>query len=323
MRRTASSSFKHFVVLPLMLMLLLGVLMNAHAQDAPLLDLGAELESIKETNQPAQTAPKKNQPADSQSAKPSAKTVKQHDSDHQAHWSYAGDTAPRYWGELSPEFATCNNGKNQSPIDLRDATALGTQGLASLDIVYKPVPLKIINNGHSVQVNYPLGSYIKVGDHRFELMQYHFHTPSEHYKEGFAYPMEMQFVHRDGDGNLAVMAVLFQEGERNPNLDSLLKRLPKEAGKQEIFNDLKLNPVNFIPANTEFYKYSGSLTTPPCTEGMYWMVFKHPIEASAEQIMKMNELMGENARPVQPMFSRDLLKSWSEPEENTQLYEFY
>jgi len=329
MRRTFSSSFKHFIVLPLLLMLAVSVLLNtakaADKAEVPLLDLGAELERIKETST-AKPPAAEAQPANDiePDTASTAKTVAVHTaSDHNADWSYAGKTAPRYWGALSPEFATCKNGKNQSPIDLRDATALGTQGLASLDIVYKPVPLKIINNGHSVQVSYPLGSYIKVGDHRFELMQYHFHTPSEHYKEGFAYPMEMQFVHRDGDGNLAVIAVLFQEGERNPILDGLLKRLPKEVGKQAIFNELKLNPVNFIPANTEFYKYSGSLTTPPCTEGVYWMVFKQPIEASAEQIMKMNELMGENARPVQPMFSRDLLKSWSEPEEDTQLYEFY
>ena len=321
MRRTVHSSFNHFVALPFVL--LFGVWMNVYAQDAPLVDLGAELENIKKASQPVEAVPKAIKPDNITSQKPAEKSIKAPDLDHKPHWSYTGNTAPRYWGELSPEFATCKQGKNQSPIDLRDVQALGTQGLATLDIVYKPVPLKIINNGHSVQVNYPLGSYIKVGGHRYELLQYHFHTPSEHHKEGFAYPMEMHFVHRDGDGNLAVMGVLFQEGERNPHLDSLLKRLPKEAGKQEIFNDLKLNPVNFIPVNTEFYKYSGSLTTPPCTEGVYWMVFKHPIEASAQQIMKMNELMGENARPVQPMFSRDLLKSWSEPEENTQLYEFY
>jgi len=331
MRRTFSSSFKHFIVLPFLFMLAVSLftLPASAADEAPLLDLGAELESIKEKNAQTKTPAVEAKPAHNNethaatTANPTKAMDAHNASDHKAHWSYAGETAPRYWGELSPEFATCKSGKNQSPIDLRDVSALGTQGLASLDIVYKAVPLKIINNGHSVQVNYPLGSYIKVGGHRYELLQYHFHTPSEHYKEGFAYPMEMHFVHKDGDGNLAVMGVLFQEGERNPNLDGLLKRLPKEVNKQEIFNDLKLNPVNFIPANTEFYKYSGSLTTPPCSEGVYWMVFKQPIEASAEQIMKMNELMGENARPVQPMFSRDLLKSWSEPEENTQLYEFY
>ena len=325
MRRTFSSSFKHVIVLPLLVMLAISLLfMSANAADkadAPLIDLGAELETIKAK---VQTEPTVN--GSSVSQKPKLEVVQglkpEHTHDN-AHWSYAGETGPKHWSKLSPEFATCKSGKNQSPIDLRDVTALGTQGLASLDIAYKDVPLKIINNGHSVQVNFPLGSYIKVGGHRYELMQYHFHTPSEHYKEGFAYPMEMHFVHRDGDGNLAVMGVLFQEGETNLNLNGLLKRLPKEVGKQEIHNDLKLNPVNFIPANTEFYKYSGSLTTPPCSEGVYWMVFKQPLEASAEQIMKMNELMGENARPVQPMFSRDLLKSWMEPEENTQLYEFY
>jgi len=339
MRRTFSSSFKHYIVLPLLLMLAVSFLFmsanNADAADkkeAPLIDLGAELESIKDktpktnpnlrTSQPSDASAQADAPSHSNGSSEASEDKSEHGS-HHSNWSYAGDTGPKHWGKLSEAYSTCKSGNNQSPIDLRDVKALGTQGLASLDIVYKEVPLKIINNGHSIQVNYPLGSYIKVGGHRYELLQYHFHTPSEHYKEGFAYPMEMHFVHKDGDGHLAVMGVLFQEGEANPHLNGLLKRLPKEMGKQEIYNDLKLNPANFLPANTEFYKYSGSLTTPPCSEGVYWMVFKQPIEASAEQIIKMNELMGENARPVQPMFSRDVLKSWMAPDENTQLYEFY
>ncbi|MEA3405108.1 MAG: carbonic anhydrase family protein [Pseudomonadota bacterium] len=333
MRRTFSSSFKNCVVAPLLIMIVVSLfMMTANAaektlqkSDVPLLDLGSEIESLKdkEKHDKPVTAPIVNPISESHSSRVMPKVKPDLHGDDKPHWSYSGGTGPKHWGELSPEFSTCKTGKNQSPIDLRDKAALGTQGLASLDIAYKEVPLKIINNGHSIQVNFPLGSYIKVGGHRYELMQYHFHTPSEHYKEGFPYPMEMHLVHKDGDGNLAVMGVLFQEGEENEYLNGLLKRLPKEIGKQQIYNDLQLNPVHFLPANTEFYKYSGSLTTPPCSEGVYWMVFKHPIEASAEQIIKMNELMGENARPVQPMFSRHVLKSWNEPDEGSQLYEFY
>ncbi|MDX1346797.1 MAG: carbonic anhydrase family protein [Thiomicrorhabdus chilensis] len=297
----------------------------AEKADQPLVDLGAELAKIKKTEQPADDDKKpveKKETSASDEVKIDEKAAK-NETSHAVQWSYSGETGPRFWGELMPENQICKTGRNQSPIDLRDAAALGTQGLPGLDIVYREVPLKIINNGHSVQVNYPLGSYIKLGNHRYELLQYHFHTPSEHHKEGFAYPMEMHFVHKDGDGNLAVLGVLFQEGETNPYLNGILKRLPKEVGKQEIYEDLKLNPVNFLPANTEFYKYSGSLTTPPCSEGVYWVVFKHPIEASARQIQQLNELMGDNARPVQPEFARHLLKSWMEPDNDRQLYEFY
>lgn len=292
--------------------------------DAPLVDLGAEVEKLAGQVKPADNAGK---PADTHTTadKPvdakAPAAVDKHA--HAAHWGYAGETAPRFWGELSPEFATCKTGRNQSPVDLRDAQALGTQGLGGLDIAYRDSLLKIVNNGHTVQVNFPLGSYIKIGGHRYELLQFHFHTPSEHHKEGFAYPMEMHLVHKDGDGNLAVLGILFQEGEENPYLNGILKRLPKEVGKEQLYEDFKLNPVNFLPANTEFYKYSGSLTTPPCSEGVYWMVFKHPLEASARQIRQMNELMGDNARPVQPLNARSLLKSWFEPETDTRLYEFY
>jgi len=332
MRRSFSSSFKHYVILPLLIMLVVSLLfMSANAaettlqkSDVPLLDLGSELDTLKDkTNAVKTNSTPVNPVSDSHSSRVMHKETTDSYSKSDDHWSYSGAKGPKHWGALSSEFSTCQAGKNQSPIDLRDKAAIGTQGLASLDIAYKDVPLKIINNGHSVQVNFPLGSYIKVGGHRYELLQYHFHTPSEHYKEGFAYRMEMHLVHKDGDGNYAVMGVLFQEGEQNEHLNGLLKRLPKEVGKQQIHNDLKLNPVHFLPANTEFYKYSGSLTTPPCSEGVYWMVFKHPIEASAEQIIKMNELMGENARPVQPLFSRNVLKSWNEPEETPPLYEFY
>ncbi|MDX1351905.1 MAG: carbonic anhydrase family protein, partial [Thiomicrorhabdus sp.] len=204
-----------------------------------------------------------------------------------------------------------------------DQVGVGTDGLPQLDIHYRDVPLKIVNNGHTLQVNYPLGSYIKLNEHRYELLQFHFHTPSEHQKDGFNYPMEMHLVHKDGEGNLAVMGVIFQEGEENPQIQTLLNNLPKEIGKEELRRGAGVNPVMFIPGNTEFYKYSGSLTTPPCTEGVYWMVFKHPIEASIEQIQQLNEVMGDNARPVQKINSRTLLKSWMEPTQEPKMYEFY
>ncbi len=317
---------------------------TVQANEPPLIDLGAELERMKGGGEKSKLPP-----IHSDVATPNTPSSLAHEervdkggnvivthsnkgggktghSDHQqVTWSYSGKEGPRYWGDLSPENRQCKAGKNQSPINLKDKAALGTVGLPGLDIYYRDVPLKVINTGHSLQINYPLGSYIKLGNDRYELLQFHFHTPSEHQKDGFNYPMEAHLVHKDGEGNYAVLGVIFQEGAFNPILNTLLKNLPKKVGKQEIHRRASLNPAKFLPGNTEFYKYSGSLTTPPCSEGVLWMVFKQPIEASAEQIQKLNELMGDNARPVQPNYARSLLKSWLDPseEEPPLMYEFY
>lgn len=293
-----------------------------YAQE-PLVDLASELAEIKKRNN-SETVPEEPEAIDHENTGNQAIEA-QHEtkSDGHMHWSYSGETGPAHWGKLSNEFVTCSAGVNQSPIDLREERAVGAQGLPELDIRYRDVPLKIINNGHTIQVNYPLGSYIKIGGKRYELLQYHFHTPSEHQKEGFNYPMEVHLVHKNGDGHLAVIGILFEEGEKNLQIDTLLSNLPKEVGKQELKEDVVLNPVNFLPANTEFFKYSGSLTTPPCSEGVYWMVFKQPIQASAAQIIQLNEVLGENARPVQNIHSRSVLKSWLEVDQDNQFYEFY
>ncbi|VAW45634.1 Carbonic anhydrase, alpha class [hydrothermal vent metagenome] len=314
---------------------------NAEANEPPLIDLGAELESMKgggekskKHSMPAE-APKTPKAMERETREErvdkggnviTSRSTASNQSKHKhADWRYSDKEGPRYWGELSPEYKQCKAGKNQSPINLKDKTALSTAGLPGLDIYYRDVPLKVINTGHTLKINYPLGSYIKLGTARYELLQFHFHTPSEHQKDGFNYPMEVHLVHRDGEGNYAVLGVIFQEGEENPALNILLKNLPKKVGKQEIHRRASLNPAKFLPGNTEFYKYSGSLTTPPCSEGVLWMVFKQPIDASAEQINKLNEIMGNNARPIQPNYARSLLKSWLEPTQQQEVlpYEFY
>ena len=302
--------------------------------DKPLVDLGSELGGPAKVNKttppktkvsspqaPVQTPVSSSpEPAVKELSKTVIKPVKH---EEKVHWGYVGEEGPQHWGDLSAENIQCKVGKNQSPIDLRDTQALGTTGMDELEIYYQEVPLKVINNGHTLQVNYPLGSYIKLGERRYELMHLQFHTPSEHMKEGFQYPMEMQVVHKDGDGNHVVIAVIFQEGEENEVLQDLLNNLPKEINKQEIRRYVSINPAMFIPGDTRFYKYSGSLTTPPCTEGVYWMVFKRPVEASAEQIELMNQVMGNNARPVQERNSRSVLKSWSENLTEPPMYEYY
>ena len=238
-------------------------------------------------------------------------------STHKAHWSYEGAEGPEHWGDLDPKFISCKIGRNQSPINIKDKTAVNTVGLPGMDVYYQPALLHIINNGHTVQVNYPLGSYIVINGDRYELLQFHFHTPSEHQKNGFNYPMEMHIVHKDGDGNLAVIGILFKEGKENDALADIIRYLPKDIGKEHLHKYVKVNPVDFFPKRKLFYKYSGSLTTPPCSEGVYWIVFKDPIEASAEQIAAMHAILGNNNRPVQPHYARHVLKSWNATRANT------
>ncbi|WP_294945464.1 carbonic anhydrase [Sulfurivirga sp.] len=241
---------------------------------------------------------------------------------HGVHWGYRGDTGPRHWGDLSPDYILCKLGRNQSPVDIRRKKgSVGAQDLPSLEVVYGAPQMKIVNNGHTVQVSYPVGnSYIKVGDHRYELLQFHFHTPSEHQLDGFNYPMEMHLVHRDGDGNLAVIGILFKEGAFNNELEKLIRHLPKKPGKPVRYREVRVNAVKFFPKDTRFYKYSGSLTTPPCSEGVYWMVFKTPVEAAPEQLEAMERVLGANNRPVQPRYARHILKSWFEQRQDEPVY---
>lgn len=296
---------------------------------APLLDLGAEMKQSKSKPKTPSKPVMKKMEAPKKSVQTKAVETKQVVAKEiqkdmpPAEWGYFGDVAPKHWGDLDHRYQQCKTGKNQSPVDLRDARAVGTNGLPELDVFYRETDMKMINTGHSIQVNYPLGSYIKIAGHRYELMHLEFHTPSEHQKDGFSYPMEVQMVHKDGDGNQVIIATIFQEGEFNETMQTVVDHLPKDLEKEHVHKGVKLNPVKFFPKNTKFYKYSGSLTTPPCNEGVYWMVFKQTIEVSLEQINAMNELMGDNARPVQNANSRSILKSWAVMPQENQMYEFY
>lgn len=306
---------------------LLGVTSSVFAADPPLLDLSAE------ADQAAQAEAQANLSSVQLPDKPTAASATPAENEAIPEelgpiiplWSYYGNSAPRYWGQLTPEFALCDTGRNQSPINLKENAAVGTSGLAALDVHYRSTPLKIINTDYRIQVNYPLGNYIRLGRERYELLHFRLHTPSEHQKDGFNYPMEVQLVHKDGEGNHVVIAMLFQEGKFNRVLQKLIDHLPEQVEQEMYHEKVKFNPAKFFPRNTDFFKYSGSLTTPPCTEGVYWMVFKQPLEASYKQIQKINEIMGDNARPIQPLFSRDILKSWSEPTQAKPIpfYEYY
>jgi carbonic anhydrase len=224
-----------------------------------------------------------------------------HDGMHGHEWSYEGADGPAHWGDLKPEYATCKVGKEQSPIDMVDPKPAA---LPAIRFDYKSVPLKIVNNGHTVQVNYAPGSFITVGDHRYQLVQFHFHRPSEERINGKAFEMVIHLVHADSDGKLAVIAVLLRKGRANSTLQEIWARMPKTEGKEQEIPGVQINALSLLPQDTTYYTYAGSLTTPPCSEGVTWFVLKTPVDISPEQIDIFAKLYPDNARPVQPIGAR-------------------
>lgn len=244
------------------------------------------------------------------------------------HFGYSGDTAPSKWGSLSPEWRACAEGKNQSPVNLGDFVEAK---LPALEIKYSTVGVDIVNNGHAVQVNYAKGSQLQADGHHhapyanmvryapgstfshdgrtFELKQFHFHSSSEHTLNGKSFPLEMHLVHADTDGNLAVVAVLMSEASAdNPVLARLWAQMPAKAGDKNTLQ-AKVNVVDLLPKSKDYYRYSGSLTTPPCSEGVRWYVMKQPTSVSKAQIEAFRKAVGAaNNRPPQPINARDVLK---------------
>lgn len=215
------------------------------------------------------------------------------------HWGYEGAEGPSHWGGL------CSSGKNQSPVDLRDAVSAK---LAPLSFKYESLAQDVLNNGHTVQVTYAPGSTLTLDSHPYQLKQFHFHAPSENLLDGKHFPLEAHFVHADADGNLAVVAVFFETGAANAALAKLGKDLPLRAGDKHDL-DVKLAAAELMPKTREYYRFSGSLTTPPCSEGVNWLVLKHPVSASEQQIEQLHAAMGhDNARPVQPLNARVILQ---------------
>ncbi len=222
-----------------------------------------------------------------------------------SHWTYEGTEGPEHWGELDPAFKLCSSGKNQSPIDLKEFVAAD---LKPIRFAYQPGTRAILNNGHTIQVNYAPGSSITINGHRFELKQFHFHAPSENRINGKSYPLEGHLVHADEQGNLAVVAVMFQEGAANPLLAKLWQGMPEAAGEQRELAE-KLDVSALLPKKRAYYRFNGSLTTPPCSEGVWWLVMKQPVTVSKEQVEQFAHLMHHpNNRPVQPVNARPVLQ---------------
>lgn len=218
-----------------------------------------------------------------------------------AGWSYTGNDGPEHWGELSPAFASCQSGKNQSPVDLADGSATALNRTA---FRYTPTDYTVENNGHTIQATpAEAGQQLKIGDKTFAFKQFHFHTPSEHTFKGKNFPMEVHFVHQSESGELAVLGVMFAEGKENPALKPLLAKKLAAGEKTELGAKLDIMPL--LPRGQKHYRLNGSLTTPPCSEGVNWVVFKQPVSASKAQLDAMREMIGhDNNRPVQPLNAR-------------------
>ncbi len=221
-------------------------------------------------------------------------------------WDYTGKLGPAHWGSLKSEFSTCKLGHNQSPIDIRTTTK-GKLDPIAFD--YKPTALKVIDNGHTVQANYDAGSGITIGGVHYDLLQFHFHTPSEEHINGKSYPLVAHLVHKNAEGKLAVVAVLFKEGKENPTLASVFSHLPKEKGHEQVVDGVTIDIASVLPANHGYYNFAGSLTTPPCSEEVNWFVLKTPVEMSHAQLAQFHHVYTHNARPVQPLHARVVMES--------------
>jgi carbonic anhydrase len=221
------------------------------------------------------------------------------------HWSYSGATGPAKWGSLEKGFAQCKTGQAQSPIDIPDASARKGD-LAPLLFNYKPSPLKIIDNGHSIQVDYAPGSFLNWDGKRYELTQFHFHKPGEEKIDGKGHDMDAHLVHRGPDGKLVVLAIQLDAGKENRLLKTLWDNLPKEKGKENSVDAVKINAVDLLPEDKGYYTFAGSLTTPPCTEEVTWVVLKTPVQVSADEIARFGRIYPMNARPIQPLNARDI-----------------
>ena len=222
------------------------------------------------------------------------------------HWSYSGESGPSHWAELDAKNKACGTGKSQSPIDIRTQD-VHKQTLPTLEFHYRPSPLHLIDNGHSIQVNVDPGSSLKIGGKSYELFQFHFHHPSEERINGKGSDMVAHLVHRDSAGALAVVAVLLEAGKSNATVESLWSHLPKQKEHVMDFQGVRIDPAGLLPADRSYFTYIGSLTTPPCSEGVRWLVLKSPSTLSKSEIATFAARYPNDARPLQKLNGREVL----------------
>ena len=220
------------------------------------------------------------------------------------HWTYSGNEGPAHWAQMGGPNTVCGAGQRQSPVDISG----NTRNMSShMVMAYHASTTTIQNNGHTVVVTPKDGGGVEIDGNLFTLKQFHFHSPSEHAINGHATALEAHFVHQDAKGHYLVISVMSDIGAADPMLASLWTYLPSDPGQPVPLPDLLINAQDLMPGTEDFYVYSGSLTTPPCTEEVTWMVFSSPLTVSAEQADAFQRLIGPNARPLQPAHGRDFL----------------
>ncbi len=220
-------------------------------------------------------------------------------------WSYEGEGGPDHWGRLKPEYATCAEGRRQSPIDIRDGIRVDLEPLV---FNYRPSPFRIIDTGRTLQVAVSGSSFTLLGE-RYELVHLEFHRTAEIRIDGKTFDMGAHFVHKSAEGRIAIVAVQFEKGREHPLVQMIWNYLPLERNTPVSPPGLVLDVTQLLPERTPYYTFMGSLTTPPCTEGVLWLVLKQPVMLSAEQIAIFSRLYRDNARPVQPTFGRLIKES--------------
>lgn len=221
------------------------------------------------------------------------------------HWGYTGDTGPDHWSHLDAASQVCGTGAQQSPIDIGETTRAQ---LPVLDVAWTRHANTIVNNGHAIQIDCGEGSTLGVGKDKYSLQQFHFHRPSEHLIGGKSFPMEAHFVHRNGAGALAVVGVLMVTGRSNPVFHKIVTTMPREPGPP-VAADTAIDPARLLPARRSYYTYAGSLTTPPCSEIVTWLLLTNPIQVADADIAAFANLYPMNARPPQKLDRRFVLRS--------------
>ena len=223
----------------------------------------------------------------------------------EAEWGYTGDEGPEHWSEMSSEFALCAEGTAQSPIDISDAAEVD---LVAIEFHYGATGSSIVNNGHTIQSNVDPGSLIVYNGISYDLLQFHFHSPSEHTIDGEAAAMEGHFVHQDPkSGMLAVVGILLRESDQdNEAYAAIFDHMPAQAGEEMAMSEV-ISLMALLPDQRTYYTYQGSLTTPPCSEIVRWLLLDTAVDLSATQIAAFTEMYAYNARPTLPLGKRDLL----------------
>jgi len=247
---------------------------------------------------------------------PETKTVSVTEEQAQEHdlqstaWSYEGATGPGSWGELDQQYAACVNGSEQSPINIELSEAETNKTIEEVNIQYEPTTFSVINNGHTIQANTAtVTNKIILDETEYQLVQFHFHTPSEHQFNGQPYEMELHLVHQNESGELAVLGLMIQEGSMNEYLQPVWAALQEEITEEDISLSEPVQLQTLLPKDPTFLHYNGSLTTPPCTEEVEWIILEQPIELSQEQIQVFQQIFPDNHRPIQPLNEREVIRN--------------